>query len=142
MNPAVLGSVAALFWGVHDLVAGISSRQIGAITTVFGVTVAGLAALTLWLAVTDTFPAVGPSELWLPVIAGIGYASATLWLFAAFSVGPFSVAAPVGGSYPLTSLLIAAAAGVPTSPSQIVAALVVIAGVVLVAMANPGGQEH
>ena len=51
MSPALLGSLAALFWGIHDLVAGISSRQVGHMVIVLGVTVFGLAALTCRLRV-------------------------------------------------------------------------------------------
>ena len=137
MNPAILGTVAALFWGVHDLVAGIASRKLGHMVVVLGVTLAGFAGLTLWLGLTGEFPNLQRADLWVPIVAGAGYASATLFLFAAFATGPFSVAAPVGGSYPLTSLLIAAVLGTPTSGTQLFMALLVIAGVIIVALTEP-----
>ncbi len=138
MNPAILGTIAALFWGAHDLVAGIASRKLGHMVVVLGVTLAGLAGLTLWLGVTGEFPDLQRGDIWVPVVAGAGYVSATLFLFAAFATGPFSVAAPVGGSYPLTSLLIAALFGTPTSDAQLLMALLVIAGVIIVALTEPG----
>ena len=36
-----------------------------------------------------------------PQIVEIGFTAATMFLFAAFATGPFSIAAPVAGSYPL-----------------------------------------
>lgn len=137
MSPALLGSLAALFWGIHDLVAGISSRQIGHMVVVLGVTLFGLVALTGWLAFTAEFPSLVNPNIWVPVFAGLGYASATLFLFAAFAAGPFSIAAPVGGSYPLSALLVAALFGTPTSGFQLLAALAVIGGVIIVALTEP-----
>lgn len=141
MSPAFLGSLAALFWGIHDLVAGISSRQIGHMVVVLGVTLFGLLALTLWLAIAGTFPDLARTDVWVPAFAGLAFASATLFLFAAFATGPFSIAAPVGGSYPLTTLLIAALIGTPTSGYQLGAAMIVIGGVVLVALTEPTGDD-
>ncbi len=140
MSPVVLGSLAALFWGVHDLVAGISSRKLGHMVVVLGVTVFGLLAITLWIGLTSEFPNMARTDVWVPLAAGVGYACATLFLFASFAAGPFSIAAPVGGSYPLTSMMIAALLGNPTSGLQLVAALTVIAGVVIVAVTEPGGD--
>ena len=137
MSPVLLGSLAALFWGIHDLVAGISSRRLGHMVVVLGVTVFGLLAITGWLGVTSEFPNMVRGDVWVPLVAGVGYACATLFLFAAFAAGPFSVAAPVGGSYPLTSMVIAAVLGNPTSGLQLMAALAVIAGVVIVAVTEP-----
>lgn len=137
MSPALLGSLAALFWGIHDLVAGISSRQVGHMVIVLGVTLFGLAALTGWIALTAEFPDLNRSDIWVPIFAGFGYAAATLFLFAAFAAGPFSVAAPVGGSYPLSALLVAALFGTPTSVPQLIAAAAVIGGVIIVALTEP-----
>ncbi len=141
MSPALLGATAALFWGIHDLVAGLTSRAIGHMVVVLGVTVFGLAALTIWLAATGAFPDMMRADIWVPLAAGAGYASATMFLFAAFATGPFSIAAPVGGSYPLTSMLLAALLGVPTSGGQLAAALVVIGGVIMVALTEPDAAE-
>ena len=137
MSPVLLGSLAALFWGIHDLVAGISSRKLGHMVVVLGVTVFGLLAITVWIGFSSEFPNLVRGDAWVPLTAGVGYACATLFLFAAFAVGPFSIAAPVGGSYPLTSMLIAALLGNPTSGWQLMAALAVIAGVVIVAVTEP-----
>lgn len=143
MSPVILGSLAALFWGIHDLVAGISSRKLGHMVVVLGVTVFGLLAITLWLGLTAEFPNMARADVWVPLAAGLGYACATLFLFAAFAAGPFSIAAPVGGSYPLTSMLIAALLGNPTSGLQLIAALAVVVGVVIVALTEPeeGGAQ-
>ncbi len=143
MSPALLGSLAALFWGIHDLVAGISSRQVGHMVIVLGVTLFGLVALTGWLALTAEFPNMMRTDIWVPLFAGAGFAAATLFLFAAFAAGPFSVAAPVGGSYPLSALLLAALLGTPTSGPQLLAAAAVIGGVIIVALTEPedGGKN-
>ena len=57
MNSAFFGLIAALGWGVHDFLAGITSRGIGQLRTTVAVTLFGLAALSLWLVWQWHFPA-------------------------------------------------------------------------------------
>lgn len=134
LNPAFLGIATASIWGVHDLVAGVTSRRIGFLPTVLGSTFFGFAALTGWLAVDGTYPALIQDRAWIAYGSGFGYALATMCLFAALSSGPMSLGVPLAGSYPITSLVLSAAAGVVPTALQLSLALTVVLGVVLVSM--------
>ena len=134
MSAALLGAMAAVAWGIHDLIGGLASRRVGAVTSVFYVTVLGLVGLVLWL-----LPGLDPvqffrAEVSIAVASGTCQLLATLFLFGALAHGPFSMAAPVAGSFPLTSLVLAALSGIPMTAYQLVAALAVIAGVVAVSV--------
>jgi drug/metabolite transporter (DMT)-like permease len=138
MNPALLGLVAALSWGCLDLVASIASRRLGVFSTVLGIALGGLIALSMYLAVSgEGFPALAGPGAGAAYLAGALVALASLFLFAAFAAGPISVVSPIASSYPLTVLLIAFLIGNTPSAWAIAAAGVVIAGVVVVARAEP-----
>lgn len=136
MNPAFLGIATASIWGVHDLLAGVTSRRIGYLPTVLGSTFFGLVALSAWLAFNGTYPNLLQDQVWIAYGSGFGYALATMCLFAALSSGPMSLGVPLAGSYPVTSLVLAAAAGIVPSATQLLLALTVILGVVIVAIAD------
>ena len=137
MNPVLLGTGTALCWGTLDLWAGSMSRVIGAARTTAGVTIAGAILLTLWLLAFGTFPSLAHPQVWLPAIAGVGFAIATLWLFAAIASGPVSLAVPLTMSYPASAILVAAIflGSVPTL-AQLLCIAVIMAGVVIVAISE------
>lgn len=142
MNPAFLGIATASIWGVHDLVAGITSRRIGFLPTVLGSTFFGLAALTAWLAADGGYPALIQERIWIAYGSGFGYALATMCLFAALSSGPMSLGVPLAGSYPVTSLILAAASGTLPTVLQLSLALTVVVGVVVVSTADGAGDAR
>ncbi len=133
MNPALLGLMAALAWGTHDFAARFPSREIGASHAVFGVTLAGLVWLSLWLAAAGAPPALQPQHLWLPALTGISFALATIWLFAALSAGPIAVVAPIVGAYPIYAVAFAAFVGARPTPGEWLAMASVVLGVAVVA---------
>lgn len=132
MNPAFLGIATASIWGAHDLIAGITSRKIGFLPTVLGSTLFGLIALTAWLGLRGTFPDPLQEQVWVAYACGCGYALATMCLFAALGAGPMSLGVPIAGSYPVTSLLLATAFGIVPTMVQVILALTVLFGVVIV----------
>lgn len=138
MNPALLGLVSALSWGCLDLIASISSRRLGVFATVLGIALGGLIAITALLLLSgEGFPPLFGPGSGMAYLSGALVAVASLVLFAAFAAGPISVVSPIASSYPLTALLIAALAGATPSAGALVAALVVFAGIVIVARAEP-----
>jgi drug/metabolite transporter (DMT)-like permease len=142
MNPALLGIVSAVSWGCLDLIASLSSRRLGALSTVLGVTVGGFLALSLYLlAAREGLPAFWGTGSSAAYLSGALIALASLFLFAAFASGPIAVVSPIVSSYPLTAMLIAFATGDKPPIGALVAAAVVIAGVVMVASTEPGGSR-
>jgi len=141
MNPVLLGSLAALCWGTLDFLAGKVSRAIGPIHVTVTVTAVGLILLSLWLLAFGTFPVLTQDGVWWPLLAGAGYAVATLCLFASIASGPVSLAVPVTMSYPATSVLVATALGNAPSIVQLIFVALILAGVVLVALGEHDGGE-
>jgi len=144
VNPALLGIATASIWGVHDLLAGVTSRRTGFLPAVLGSTFFGLVVLTVWLAFNADYPNLIQDKIWIAYGSGFGYALATMCLFAALSSGPMSLGVPLAGSYPVTSLALAAAAGIVPSASQLALALTVVMGVVIVSVsgnASDGGRQ-
>jgi drug/metabolite transporter (DMT)-like permease len=132
MNAALLGLVAALSWGLHDFLARFPSRAVGPVPTVLAVTFAGLIVLSAWLAFDGgTIEILWPS-LWLVAVTGIVFAGATLALFAALTLGPISIVAPLAGSYPALAMIFAVAQGFEPSLTQWLGVGAVMAGVGLV----------
>jgi drug/metabolite transporter (DMT)-like permease len=133
MNPVLLGATAALCWGTLDFIAGRTSGTVGAPRTTAGVTVGGLVLLTVWIALTGSFPDPSPAALWLPALAGAGLAFATICLFVAIVSGPVSLAVPITMAYPATGIALFAILGNTPKPIQIALAAVVMGGVLIVA---------
>ena len=140
MNPALLGSAAALAWGAHDFLARFPSRRIGPLDTVFAVTAAGFLALSAYVVMSGAEIRIVWSALWLTAVTGIFFALATLSLFAALAIAPISFVCPIAGAYPALAMLYAVATG--SWPSLLAWAAVgaVMAGVVLVSQSG-GGHE-
>jgi drug/metabolite transporter (DMT)-like permease len=136
MNPVILGALAAFCLGTLDFAAGKVSRSIGAIRVVAAVTLFGLVLITLSLPVFSTVPDLTRDGVYWPVIAGIGLALATLWLFAGIASGPVSLAVPVAMSYPATIVLLSAFAGHMPTPLQLLFIAVVLGGAFLVVWAE------
>ncbi len=141
MNPVLLGSLAALCWGSLDFLAGKVSRVIGPIHVTVTVTAFGLILITLWLGTFGAFPSLAQDGIWWPLLAGTGYAFATLFLFAAIASGPVSLAVPVTMSYPATSVVVATALGNAPSVIQVFFVALILAGVLLVALGEHGDGE-
>lgn len=141
MNPALLGSVAALAWGTHDFVARFASRRVGSVNTVLAVTVSGIAVLSLWLWASGTPVRVVWPSLWLVAVTGISFALATMWLFAALAIGPISIVSPIVGSFPAYAVAFAVATGARPSLLEWLAMAAVVIGVVVVSRSGAGHEE-
>lgn len=133
MNAVLLGAVAALCWGVHDLLIRFVSRSLGSLQSVFIVFMSGAAALLLATWVQGERVHTGSENFWIIAIAGIGYALAFIWLFKAFEIGPVALVAPIVGAYPMLAIGWAVWNGRHPSLVDWFAVAGIIAGVMLVA---------
>jgi drug/metabolite transporter (DMT)-like permease len=141
MNPALLGSIAAVCWGTLDFLAGGISRKLGPIRVTAALTISGLVLITAWLAVAGTFPSLMRGDVWIPVVAGAGFVLATIWLFGALASGPVSLAVPITMAYPATSVILAAILGNIPSLVQVGCVAIILAGALLVAGGEGGTDE-
>lgn len=133
MNPVFLGTAAALCWGMLDFLAGKTGRRIGPLPVTAAVTLFGLVLISLWLLAFGELPSLLRGDVWWPVVAGIGVALATLFLFTAITSGPISLAVPVAMSYPATSVLLGAFLGSIPSLTQLAFVALILIGAFLVA---------
>lgn len=135
----LLGAVAALGWGTHDLlVRRISpgARVLPQIATVM--TVAALVVLPIGLIKGD-LSRLTPGAALLAIGSGVAYFAASLALYHAFARAPARLVAPMIGAYPLPALVLAALGGAVILPSAWVAAGLIVAGVGLVAIFGAEG---
>lgn len=133
MTPAFWGLLAAVSWGSADFIGGLASRVIGhrsVLLAMLGVGALVLGAV-IWL---GGLPLVWNADgLWLILVSGIGVMVATLWLYQALARGPFTVVAPIVGTYPAFSVAFAVALGARPSLVTWAAMVAVVGGVVVVA---------
>ena len=139
MEALTLGLLAALAWGLHDLLVRRISHGPNVLGQILTVMIVGALVLTA-LALRDT----AGLSAWAAVcaaLAGVSYVVASIGLYRAFGLAPARVVSPVLAAYPLLSLLIAAAQGEPVTLSDWAAVTMVVAGVALVAALADGAAQ-
>jgi drug/metabolite transporter (DMT)-like permease len=139
---AVLGLVAALLWGVGDLLARFAGRAIGPLRTLFYAELAGAIVLTGWL-LTETSGGIGLSSLSLPllgvgILAGLLHLLGSYALTAALTVGTISLVMPIASGYGAVSAALAILAGEPVTTLSLAGIIVTVLGV---ALAGAGKAE-
>lgn len=141
MAAFLLGLLAALGWGTHDLLVrriSVGARILPQIAAVM--TVAALVVLPFGLAWGEPARLTLAAGL-LAVGSGVAYFAASFCLYHAFALAPARLVAPVIGAYPLPALVLAAAAGGVVTGMDWAAAGLIVAGVGLVAIfGGEGGR--
>jgi len=135
-NAVTMGLIAALAWGIHDFAVRLSSRSQPLMITLLSVLFFGMVFHTLLLIWSGAFAAVPTAAVGLSVMAGVCYLLAAIGLYIAFSRGPVKLVAPIIGSYPIVSLVLASMKGVPSNPAQWGAVLAIMLGVSVVAFSS------
>lgn len=133
MSTLVLGLIAALCWGFHDICVRFLSQKTPISACIFTVLLTGLVFHTGLVTVTGEFQMIQSRAVWLSVGAGVFFVIATYGLYYAFQRGPVRLVAPLIAAYPILSVGIAALQGTPVSTFQWVAVLAIVAGVAIVA---------
>ncbi|REJ66707.1 MAG: EamA/RhaT family transporter, partial [Proteobacteria bacterium] len=131
----VLGLLAAISWGIHDLCV----RQVSQKTGIFASIVAVLAFGCILVTPISIFHWDGPmakGSLSLALLSGALFGLAAIAHYKAFSIGPVRLVAPIIGSYPILSVGWAMLTGTPISVLQWMAVGLVIAGVGYVAISD------
>ena len=136
MNPAILGTFAALSWGGGDFIARFTGRALGQSSALFGMLLVGSVAQTIYVLVTG-LPIGGDwGGLWLLILSGASVTLGTWTLYLGFIRGPITIVSPIVASYP--ALVVAAAVVLGARPSllQWAAMAWVMVGVLMVARAT------
>jgi drug/metabolite transporter (DMT)-like permease len=138
---ALLGTVAAVFFGASDFLGGIASRRVAAVIVTL---IAQLVGLMFFIAVALGSPGavLTQRDLILGVAAGVAGGTGVLSLYAGLATGRMSVVAPItaalSGSLPA---VVSALRGETVPPVGIAGILLALAAVVLVSIATPDEGE-
>jgi len=143
MQALILGLVAAVAWGFHDICVRFVTQRTGILPAMLTVLVTGLVLVAGVALIWGDWQAVTVLSLWLSALSGTFYAGGSYALYRAFALGPVKLVAPLIGAYPILSVAMASLQGQPVGPSQWIAVLVVVAGVAAVALfaAEQDGQR-
>jgi drug/metabolite transporter (DMT)-like permease len=133
MNTLLLGLIAALCWGFHDICVRFLSQKTPISACIFTVLLTGLLFHLGLLTVTDGFTPISSTASWLSIGAGLCFVMATYGLYYAFQRGPVRLVAPLIAAYPILSVSIAAFQGTPINLFQWSAVIAIVVGVAIVA---------
>lgn len=131
MTAVLLGLLAALGWGIADVLARHTGRALGAQGALLTMSLAGMTGLGLWLMLAEGRLPAWPSH-WTLISAGLA-ALAMLMFYEAMRRGPVSLVSPLVGAYPAWMVLINLALGLRPGWTVLAAMAVTMGGVVLVA---------
>ncbi len=134
--PAIFGLVSAVFWGTTDFLSRYPSRKIGpaystAYVQLFSLT--GFTSLVVYLGPPSfQFLAGGSSFLLIDFLAGTLNVMGLMLLYRAFASGNMSLAAPIGSTFPIFTILLGyLLLGQGIGPAKGIAVAIVIVGVVV-----------
>ncbi len=136
----LLGLVAALAWGIHDMLVRFAAPGRPVLPLMGTALAAGLVPVGV-LAVTLGRPvSVDAPGALMAIGAGVGFALAGYGLYRAFAIGPVALVAPIIGAYPILTVLIAAFSGRAPTLLQTLAAGAIVGGVGIVALLSPDNE--
>lgn len=139
MTSILAGLLAALCWGIHDILVRHLGPGLVLSTAVLAVLTTGTIAMLPFALLGGGWGDMTGHALGLAVAGGFVFAVACFGLWKSFSIGPVRVVAPIIGSYPILSVTMASVFGAPVAVQDWAAVLVILGGVALVArLSNQG----
>ena len=136
MTGILFGLAGAIFIGASDCIARVTSQRVSLSILIFSVMGLSTVLLTLYFAVDGNFP-VWHQTAWLAsAISGFLNVVALYFLYLALANGPVAVASPAASSFAVMLVLLNAIAGQPWSWVQLLAVVVVFAGVAMLGRAS------
>ncbi|MBS4010539.1 MAG: DMT family transporter [Roseovarius sp.] len=140
MTALILGLVAALAWGTHDVCVRYVSQNNGIFAPLVWVLAFGLIIVTPISAYAGLHAPEG-GDIGLAVLAGLCFGVGGTALYRAFSIGPVRLVAPVIGAYPILSVGWASLNGAPTTALEWIMVGLIICGVAYIAQSD-AGHDH
>ncbi len=143
MSALVLGLLAALCWGFHDLAVRYVSQFVSVIAALMAVLVAGAVLQFGLVAIWSGFAPMPVEAVSYAVASGGFYLLAGLSMYAAFQRGPVRLVAPLVASYPVLSVTLAIWRGSEVSIWHWLAIIAIGFGVSIVSARSKGdGAEY
>ncbi len=141
MSAIAFGLVAAVCWGLHDIMIRYLSRTVPLLSALLVALAAGLVFQAAILIGTGELRLPRGDAFWLSLGSGAAFLVASLGLYFAFERGPVRLVSPIIGAYPIASIAFAAWSGATVTPGEIAAVLLIVAGVGVVAsLADTSGD--
>ena len=135
MHSLLLGLIAALAWGIHDLCVRFVSQKTSILPAMLIVLChrgdSGLAGAALTL---GNWQEMTLQASWLASLSGALFALGSYALYRAFALGPVKLVAPLIGAYPVLSLGMAMLQGQPVGTGHWLAVAAVVGGVGFIAI--------
>ena len=131
---ALLGLLAALCWGIHDLCVRVVAQKASILTSLAFVFAFSLSFLIIAAAFQDGTGEMATEGLSRAILAGVLFAVACYGLYRAFEIGPVRLVAPIVGAYPVLSTGWAIINGSSLSAVQLLSIAVVLGGVSFVSV--------
>lgn len=129
MSALLLGLLAALCWGIHDLSVRYISQSVSVVASLMTVLIVGaFLQFGLWVTMGDFTPMSGRAVFYA-IASGGFYLLAGLSMYEAFHRGPVRLVAPLVASYPVLSISVAIWRGSTVSPWQWLAVIAIGIGV-------------
>ncbi len=135
VGAALVGSGAAVSWGVSDFAARFVGRAIGVWGALLGIMTVGGAITGLYIAARGEPMIWDVSGFWLLALNGVASLFATLMLFDALTRGPVSLGSPMVSSYPAFAVPMTVVFGARPDVIHWIAMAATMGGVWLVALA-------
>lgn len=134
------GLIAALSWGIHDILVRYVSHTVGIIQSLLLVLFFGIIAQIGLLVFSGDFALIDRQAVWWSVGAGVTFCIACIGHYNAFARGPVRLVAPLIGCFSVLSFLFAALSGASISLLQWLIIFVLVAGIGLVARSSEDAE--
>src|SRR5919202_4894550 len=123
-----LGLIAALGWGIGDVVLTQTARRIGPVRLLVYFESAGLLAISLLLLIRPTLPHATPSMWVLMIALALLNSVGALLLYRAFQIGTLALVSPLASANAIVTALLAFLAGERLPLLTVVGALLLVGG--------------
>jgi len=132
------GLIAALSWGIHDILVRYVSHTVGILQSLLLVLFFGIIAQIGLLIFSGDYTLVDEHAVWWSIGAGVTFCIACIGHYNAFARGPVRLVAPLIGCFSVLSFLFAALSGTAISLLQWLVIFALVAGIGLVARSSEG----
>ena len=138
----ILGLIAALAWGTHDILIRWVSQKSNIYSCLFMVLFFGFIFQTAYLVFTSDFASIPISAAGPILASGTAFMLAGIAIYKAFEIGPVQLVAPIVATYAIASILWGVVQGDPLTAFQILAVIAVFVGLyIVVSLGNTGDEQ-
>jgi len=132
MNGVIWGGIGALTIGLGDFIARFTTRALGPLRALFGVTLISSLVLVIYAWATDMSFGSDPYAWAMAMLSGVLNLLGLLCLYAALARGPISVASPIVAAHPAIVVMMTVPLGIIPTPAQWFGIILILVGAMAV----------